>query len=366
MVFLDSIEQLLSSLSEASMIFQEGTLLCANPPAKSLLGGKTRLEALLGDKPIPDGAGCMECELGGSRGFLYLTPLSLEDGQALLARFIPLGAEENADAIHNLLSSVSHELRESTAIISMAVELLVPQLEDKRNAKLTSYLAMLSQHQRRLQRIAGNLGSFCDLVNDELAVELSKFDLVDLCSTLISEVASLGDNKDRKIRFRCTLPSLHTLGDMEKLKRILLALISNSMKHTAPDGEITLSLSQSNERILLHLTDNGSGIPAEILSRVFRSFESRPRYLAEGIGGTGLGLGLPLANGIARLHGGTLMLESRPGLGTKVTVTLRKWSEAELALHQEVKPYSPTAQRVLLTELADVLSHNEYMPQFLD
>ena len=39
---------------------------------------------------------------------------------------------------------------------------------------------------------------------------------------------------------------------------------------------------------------------------------------------------------------------------------------AELALHQEVKPYSPTAQRVLLTELADVLSHNEYMPQFLD
>ncbi len=365
MVFGKDMLALLEALPEAYMLFTGGCLEFANRMARPLTVGKTKMTDILGVELQEMAPQTIEdFSLNGILGRLQIIPLYLGDRWATLVSFCPKGYKEEA-SVKGLLSSVGRELRDTMAIISVALELIIPQIENQGDPKLNHYLAMLCQNQRRVQRMAGNLGCFCAMVDEQLDMEFQKFDLVDICDTLIREVAGLKTNKDRKIQFCCGLSSLYTLCDGERIKRMLMNLISNSMKYTAKDGSILMNLSYEPEleRIQITVTDDGIGMSEEKLKCVFRSFEAGAELIRER---KGLGLGLPIAHEIARLHGGTLVVESREGRGTKVTVTLRKQSEPELSLHETAEPYGSTAQRVLLTELSDVLDREEYMPQLLD
>ena len=365
MVFEKDMLALLEALPEACMLFKDGTLEYANQAAQPLVGEKRRMAEILG-QAFPERAEqtLEDFKLGGHVGQLRLSPLLSGGGWVTLAAFRPRDYREDAGA-KALLESTGKELRDNMAIASVAIDLLLPQIENLEDPKLTGYLAMLCQSQRKVQRMAGNLGCFCALVDEQLDIELEKYDLVELCGTLVDAVAGLRTNRKRTIRMICKESSLYTLCDGERIKRMLLNLISNSMRFTAADGSILLHLNYdpAREQIRIAVVDDGVGMRQETLSRVFHSFEVRPDLHAEN---RGLGMGLPIAYGIARLHGGTLVVESRAGEGTRVTVTLRKRSEEELKMHETVAPYGPTAQRVLLTELADVLDKEEYLPQYLD
>ena len=362
----DDITALLEALPEACMLFQDGLLEYANQTALPFIGEKRSMADILGRTvPARETQTLEEFSLGGIPGCLRVSPLELENGEATLATFRPKDYREDASVMRVLLDAAGKELRDNMAIISVAIDMLLPQIENQADPKLNNYLAMLYQNQRKIQRMAGNLGSFCALVAEQMDIGLQKMDLVDLCGTLMDEVAGLWTNRNRKIQFICKESSLYTLCDGERIKRMLLNLISNSMRYTTADGSIILRLSydRRQERISITVADDGAGMDQKTLARVFRSFEEKPSLWAEN---RGLGLGLPIAYGIARLHGGTLVVESQEGRGTQVTVTLQKRSEEELKMHEAVDPYGPTAQRVLLTELADVLDREEYMPRYLD
>lgn len=364
MYFWESMTMLLDGLPDLYMIFQEGLLVYSNPPAKAILGDKKEMREILGSSlPETESGVLPDSRLGDLKGLLEFYPLHTDAEKALLVRFQPESAGE-AGAMQELLCNLGGQLRESMAIISMSLDILTPRIESQGSDSFNNYLAMLHQHQRRIQRLAGNVGSFCLLTQGQMHLEFEKFNLVDLCATLCDQVADLQENQRRHIRFHCKHSALYVLGDSEKIKRMLLNLISNSMKYTEKTGRIQLELHPEAEWLRLSVTDNGTGMTPEVLGRIFRSFE-RPYGLPLDQG-RGLGLGLFIANGIARLHGGTLVVESKAGQGTRVTVTLRKSPTEELSLREEIRPYGPAAQRVLLTELADTLGYQDYLPQLLD
>jgi len=105
--------------------------------------------------------------------------------------------------------------------------------------------------------------------------------------------------------------------DVNQLSQILMNLLLNAAQATAAGGSITISagLEQSAGIIELRVRDSGSGIPADILPHVFEPFFTTKR-------GKGTGLGLSISQSYIRSHGGDIQLESTPGVGTSVRVTL--------------------------------------------
>jgi signal transduction histidine kinase len=109
--------------------------------------------------------------------------------------------------------------------------------------------------------------------------------------------------------------------DQVRLKQILINLLSNAVKFTPCNGEVHVSVNQSPKGdIVFVVRDTGIGMPAEDISRIQQPFVQLDDVTTKRYEGTGLGV--PLALAMAKLHGGSLVFESRPGIGTTVTLIL--------------------------------------------
>src|SRR5579862_4278534 len=124
------------------------------------------------------------------------------------------------------------------------------------------------------------------------------------------------------------LPKL--MADANQLSQILMNLLLNAAQATAPGGRISISAEKARlaEVIELRVRDTGSGIPADILPHVFEPFFTTKR-------GKGTGLGLSITQSYVRSHGGDIQVESFPGAGTTVRVTLPMRQAGRMVQHSE-------------------------------
>jgi Amt family ammonium transporter len=124
-----------------------------------------------------------------------------------------------------------------------------------------------------------------------------------------------------KIRLTADIPPglPNVFGDERALRQIIVNLLANAMKFTPPQGEVSVFADVDGD-LKFGVADTGVGIEPEDLTRVFESF-GQGRHDAV-IADQGTGLGLPIVKGLAEAHGGSVALESTPGRGTRVTVTL--------------------------------------------
>jgi signal transduction histidine kinase len=132
-----------------------------------------------------------------------------------------------------------------------------------------------------------------------------------------------GRMEARGIKFKSVLaprlPRIHA--DKRKMKQILVNLLSNAVKFTSPGGRVKLSAMVADDGgLMMIVEDNGIGIAPEQIDRVMEPFAQVEADLDRRF--EGIGMGLPLSRGLARLHGGDLLLESTPGKGTTATVIL--------------------------------------------
>jgi signal transduction histidine kinase len=108
--------------------------------------------------------------------------------------------------------------------------------------------------------------------------------------------------------------------DVPAIRRLLLILIDNALKHTPAGGVVTVSVQKSSGAIVLSVADTGEGISPEALPHVFeRFYRSDP---ARG-DGSGFGLGLSIAQAIARAHRTRITVESAPGAGARFSIALK-------------------------------------------
>jgi two-component system heavy metal sensor histidine kinase CusS len=108
--------------------------------------------------------------------------------------------------------------------------------------------------------------------------------------------------------------------DRTLFKRAVGNLVQNSLAHTPGGGEVQIAASNGAGQVVVSVSDTGTGIPAADLPRVFDRFYRADPARTRNKGGCGLGL--PIVQSIARLHGGTVEIASKLGQGTRVTVTL--------------------------------------------
>jgi signal transduction histidine kinase len=168
------------------------------------------------------------------------------------------------------------------------------------------------------------------LINDILdlsKIEAGRYELeeteVDL-GRIIEPVVRLV--RERAMRKNLTLrasiePMAPLIGDERALKQILINLLTNAVKFTERGGEIEIIGRQAPDGdILLSVRDTGIGIAEDQIAKVLEPFgQARNAYMA---GESGTGLGLPITRSLINLHGGSLAIESKLGVGTTVTLRL--------------------------------------------
>jgi signal transduction histidine kinase len=228
-----------------------------------------------------------------------------------------------------LLADVSHELRTPLARIRVALDLAADGTGDIDLAR--EVLSEIAEDCAELERLIADVlqaarldlaGRPAQVAAQRLHVE--EYDPVSLVQRVAERFRT--EHPTRQLELRCShdLPPLN--GDVMLIRRALHNLLDNAQKYSSAPALIVLSAERSAAEISLRVEDQGIGIAAEDLPQIgspfFRTDRSRNRRTG------GIGLGVSLSRKIVEAHGGTLVVESAPDRGTRVTLRLPLASEA--------------------------------------
>ncbi len=218
----------------------------------------------------------------------------------------------------DLVANVSHELRTPVAAIRGFLELMeddsVPP--DARR----EFVGLMSAEAARLQRLVDEQLQLARLDAGALPMRREQMDLAAVVRVASRPRAVLAEREGLSLSVEAATP-VPMDGDPERLEQLLLILLDNAARHTPPGGVITVTARVEGGDAVMSVTDTGEGIPAESLGGVFDRFY-RADAARERTDRQGAGLGLAIARGIARAHGGTIAVSSRLGEGSVFTVRL--------------------------------------------
>ncbi len=224
---------------------------------------------------------------------------------------------EKISSTAELAAGVAHEINNPLGIVQNYVELLKIKALDP-DARLK--LGKIENEVSRIEKIIGSLLSFSKFTD----VTFQDIDVRDV----LQEVILLLEHRlaEKGIRMDCRLPPERAvvLGDESKLKQLFVNLLANSIEAVPDAGEIGASVSLDGEgsAVEVTITDNGCGVPPDIIDRIFDPFFSTKKARKNA------GLGLSISQRIVELHNGMLTCTSRPGEATRFSVRLPRAAAA--------------------------------------
>lgn len=218
------------------------------------------------------------------------------------------------------LAVMSHELRTPLNSIGGYVDLLEMELQGPLTDGQRSDLQRIKRSQEHLLRIITDILNYTRLEATELHYDMVDVPVRALISELDAIIGSLA--RAKSLEYSCELPSgaVFVRTDPDKLRQILVNLLSNSVKFTAAGGRVTVRCSEQRDSVAIDVEDTGQGIPSDKLDAVFEPFVQLDSGLTRTTDGTGLGLAI--SRGLARGMGAHLSVRSEVGVGSVFTLTL--------------------------------------------
>lgn len=220
--------------------------------------------------------------------------------------------------LNEVLLHVAAQLRTALGGMHIAVGRLAPPDRRDRDAVLDRDAALLNHNYYSLLRLANNLSNAPMLLSDEPLLK-ENTDIVEWLAGLCRQAEPLFALRHVTLTLQCAAEHHTAAIHRDCLEQAVWNLLSNALKFTPDGGSVTVTLRLVHRQVLLAVSDTGCGIPAGNMETVFDGY-LHPERLAVLPGG--LGLGLPLCRRIAEGHGGRLLLDSREGQGTTVTLAL--------------------------------------------
>lgn len=220
------------------------------------------------------------------------------------------------------LSNLSHELK--TPLFSIEGYLDVLQDSDLTDVEETQkFLKKVSNNVERLSALIKDLDEISKLESGAVPLDIKKFDI----TILIKEVLELLELKAEKHQIELLFKDKYdvptfVMADRDKIKQVLVNLISNSIKYGKEGGTTFITIFEMHEQVLVEVTDNGIGIEEKNLMRLFERFYRTDFSRSRNIGGSGLGLAI--VKHIVEAHAQTINVRSTPGIGSTFGFTLQK------------------------------------------
>lgn len=223
--------------------------------------------------------------------------------------------KERGRVLRDFVYATSHEFRTPLTIINMALAVLAQNPpEEKRVRSLTRAQLQIP----RMTRLLDMILSMSTLDNEDVQLQPQTVHLHQLFSQIVAQAQRMWPQAAQRIHLitEAALPQLSL--DVEWFKEAMNHLLDNAIRFTPENGVVTVKVAAQNDQVLIQICDTGIGITPEAMGHIFERFWR----LDEAHTTPGFGLGLPIAQKIIQMHGGTIRVESQVGFGSTFTVVL--------------------------------------------
>ena len=221
-------------------------------------------------------------------------------------------------------ANISHELRTPLNIILGSIQINIMMMQDDEKpidkSKIIKNLNIQKQNCLRLLRLINNLIDSTKLDSSCIELNMKNCNIVNLVEEVTQSVAQYINNNNLTLIFDTELEEKIIACDADKIERIMLNLLSNSIKFTELGGRILVNILDGEEYITIHVEDNGIGIPTEKLNSIFDRFRQVDKSFTRSHEGSGIGLSI--VKSLVEMQDGTISVESKYGVGTKFIIKL--------------------------------------------
>lgn len=222
----------------------------------------------------------------------------------------------------NFLSNISHDLKIPISVIYSAIQLEKILIENNDIEKISAYNEISKQNCFLLTKFANNLIDTSKIDSENLEAHLVLDNIVEFVEDYLDSLSTHIKSKGINILFDTDEEEIYVYFDKEMMQRVILNLVSNSLKFTNENGTIFINIKDSEEEVLIEVGDTGIGMSKEFIKKAFKKYEVEDRV--KNNSSTGFGVGLFVVYNLIKAQNGDVEIISDIGKGTIFTIKLYK------------------------------------------
>jgi PAS domain S-box-containing protein len=258
-------------------------------------------------RPVFDGEGRLIKFVGTSQDVTERSQLE-EQLRKQYEQLLKLDSLKN-----NFVNSVTHELRTPLTTIMGYAEFLEDEIGGPVTSEQQLYISQIQRGSKRLEYLLNDLLDFARMEAGTFSLKVAPADLRCRVVEVISSLKPQADEMQLVLAAQLPESPLELEMDAQRIGQVLTNLITNALKFSPKGGTITVSTSRNGERVRCEVQDHGPGIADQDKPRLFQRFSQ----LEAGVRmGKGAGLGLSISKALVEAHGGSIGVDSTPGLGS--------------------------------------------------
>ncbi len=247
------------------------------------------------------------------------------------------------------LATLAHELRNPLAPIRNGLQVM--RLSGSENEVVAETRSMMERQLNQMVRLVDDLLDVSRITRDKLDLKKQQVELAAVIHSAIETSRPLIEQAGHTIKVTLPPTAVHLDADLTRLAQVFSNLLNNSAKYTPPGGRIWLIAEGFENEVTVTVRDNGLGIPAQSLPKIFQMFSQVDSNMERAQGG--LGIGLTLVRRLVEMHGGTIEARSDgPGQGSEFTVRLPilELSQQIATIQREVSVAATAQRRILVVD----------------
>lgn len=225
----------------------------------------------------------------------------------------------------DLITAVSHDLRTPLSSIRAMIESINDRVVDDEET-IHRYHRTIQSEVEDLSHLVADLFEISQIDAGTLQLHIDEYAIQELISDIVEMMAPEAALRQLALKGEVSHEIPPVAVDAHKIQRVLYNLVQNAIRHTPPDGSISILAEDVGVEVRVQVSDTGEGISADDLGGLFDKSDSAIHSPSAKKGGTGLGL--RIAKGLVEAHGGRIWAESKPGSGSAFSFTLPKASSS--------------------------------------
>lgn len=265
----------------------------------------------------------------------------------LAAERLEEAAQKSRHLQDEFLAMLAHELRNPLAPIRSAVALMARI--DTVDPRLATIREVIGRQVEHMARLLDDLLDASRVTSGKVTLQRRTVKVSEFVDQAVEMYRALIDSQQQHLTLDLPVNPIYVDGDPTRLAQIIGNLLHNAAKYTQEGGDLALIAKAEGDKVVIRVTDSGSGISAEILPHIFDLFAQEERSLSRSQGG--LGIGLTVVRSMVELHGGTVSARSDGlGAGSEFTVVLPRTKEIEEPALQPTPEPAFVSARILLVD----------------
>ena len=231
------------------------------------------------------------------------------------------GVKVREEIKKNFLSNISHDLKIPINVIYSAIQLEKILIDKNDIEKVKSYNDINIENCIILTKLTNNIIDISKIDTENLEVNLGLDNIVEFIEDYLFSLSPYINSSGLEVIFDTTEEEIFIYFDKEMMQRVILNLVSNSVKFTKSGGKLFVGIENFDEYVLIELKDNGIGMSNEFINRAFKKYEMEKRSNSST---TGFGVGLFVVNNLIKAQNGDITIKSEIGKGSSFLIKLYK------------------------------------------